>query len=75
MGASLSEKDTKDIDCFVAGWGYREEGQASSLPSILQGKITSFKKLRNNCVKTRMQIFWQTKLAKKHILKSTTMEM
>lgn len=36
MGASLSEKDTKDIDCFVAGWGYREEGQASSLPSILQ---------------------------------------
>ncbi|CAG5110022.1 Oidioi.mRNA.OKI2018_I69.chr2.g4473.t1.cds [Oikopleura dioica] len=36
MGASLSEKDTKDVECFVAGWGYRQEGVGSSLPSILQ---------------------------------------
>ena len=23
--------------CYVAGWGYREEGAYSSLPTILQG--------------------------------------
>jgi hypothetical protein len=45
MGASLSEKDTKDVECFVAGWGYREEGHASSLPSILQGRINIYKKI------------------------------
>ena len=27
---------TQKIDCFVAGWGYRQENKWTSLPDILQ---------------------------------------
>ena len=32
-------KQTQKIDCFVAGWGYRQENKWTSLPDILQVKI------------------------------------
>lgn len=36
QGDSLTVEDIPNANCFVAGWGYREEGRADSLPLILQ---------------------------------------